>query len=432
MSLQINQKKEAFLASGGPFGSAGLAVPVAGVTSINPARGSTEVQSEISSPEPYAPVVGLPPAYPVREHPVSTVCTSGVPLCTVSGLPGTAYHITASETGLFQNPCISLSHTPPSAALGAPFAGVSPIYTDQTNLNCAAMSVHSGITPKQLSPIEYESRSRLIIFRVGAAGPINLRPVFNTPYPKKDEAHSSSSQFIRLRLVDFLGKGGSVPYSRRPFSNAHAGGIYNAHDATNKDGLALESGRNRLDHGFDICNPGRPFFDKTPDYAGYSSSNPIASEDRIATKDGVGVRRHNTSVPVITAGTGSTWENQRDSSNNPSQCSFYSLLKPETDAVRFRFSCYPKRSSAAMCADYTCFPAGSRRQAPFLSLPTPHDGARHDFPVRCKSASLTQICSPGRFRAGLRRVRSLMRTVGRGPVFDNSPSKSGAVKPGFF
>ena len=35
MSLQINQKKEAFLASGGPFGSAGLAVPVAGVSPIS-------------------------------------------------------------------------------------------------------------------------------------------------------------------------------------------------------------------------------------------------------------------------------------------------------------------------------------------------------------------------------------------------------------
>ena len=35
MSRQINQKKEAFLASGGPFGSAGLAVPVAGVSSIS-------------------------------------------------------------------------------------------------------------------------------------------------------------------------------------------------------------------------------------------------------------------------------------------------------------------------------------------------------------------------------------------------------------
>lgn len=58
-----------------------------------------------------------------------------------------------------------------------------------------------------------------------------------------------------------MGKGGGVPYSRRPFSNAHAGGICNAPGANNKDGLALQSGRNRFNHGFDICNPGRPFFD---------------------------------------------------------------------------------------------------------------------------------------------------------------------------
>lgn len=29
---------------------------------------------------------------------------------------------------------------------------------------------------------------------------------------------------------------------------------------SHKDGLALKSGRNRYNHGFDICNPGRPFF----------------------------------------------------------------------------------------------------------------------------------------------------------------------------
>lgn len=35
MSRKINQKKEAFLASGGLLRSAGLAVPVAGVSSIS-------------------------------------------------------------------------------------------------------------------------------------------------------------------------------------------------------------------------------------------------------------------------------------------------------------------------------------------------------------------------------------------------------------
>lgn len=29
---------------------------------------------------------------------------------------------------------------------------------------------------------------------------------------------------------------------------------------SHKDGSAFESGRNRFDHDFDICNPGRPFF----------------------------------------------------------------------------------------------------------------------------------------------------------------------------
>lgn len=321
-----------------------------------------------------------------------------------------------------------------SAGIAVPYAGVSSTYTtDRTHhLNRPAMLLHPGITPKQLSPIEYESRSRLIIFRVGAAGPINLRPVFNTQYPKKDEAHSSSNQFIRLLLVDFLGKGGGVPYSRRPFSNARAASAYSTSGANHKDGLAPKSGKYRLNHDIRICNPGRPFFDKTPDLAGYSSSNPIASEDRIDRKTRVGVRRLISSAPVITAGTGSTWESQRLPITNPTQPCVSSLLEPKNFAARFRFSCCSKRSTAAMCADYTCFPAGSRRQAPFLSFPAPLCGARHDFPVRRKSASLTQVYSPGRFRAGCRRVRSLLRAVGPGPVFVVSLPKSGVVKPGFF
>ena len=346
MSRQINQKKEAFLASVGPW-SAGLGVPVAGVSLINPARGSFEGQSIISSPEPYAPVVGISPA------------------CRVT-------------------------------------------------------------TPKNYAPLENGPQSRLHNFRVGAAGPINLRPVFNTPYPKKDEAHSSSNQFIRLVLVDFLGKGGGVPYSRRPFSNARAESIYNAPGANNKDGLALKSGRNRFNHGFDKCNPGRPFFIKNPNFFQYSLSNPTSREGRINRKNRVGVRRFISSVPVITAEMGSTWESQRKPITNPTQPCVSSLLEPENFAARFRFSCYPKRSSAATCADYTCFPAGSRRQTPFLSLPAPHDGARHDFPVRRKSASLTQVYSPGRFRAGRRRAQSPMHTVGPGPVFVVSLPKSGS------
>ena len=315
-----------------------------------------------------------------------------------------------------------------SAGLGVLVAGVSSIYTtEQTHhLNSPAMLLHPGTTPKNYAPLENRPQSRLHNFRAGAAGPINLRPVFNTPYPKKDEAHSSSNQFIRLVLVDFLGKGGGVPYSRRPFSNARAESIYNAPGTNNKDGLALKSGRNRFNHGFDKCNPGRPFFIKNPNFFQYSLSNPTSREGRINRKNRVGVRRLISSVPVITAETGSTRENRRDSSNTPNQPCVSSLLQPENFAARFRFSCYPKRSSAATCADYTCFPAGSRRQAPFLSLPAPHDGARHDFPVRRKSASLTQVYSPGRFRAGRRRAQSPMRTVSPGPVFVVSLPKSGS------
>ena len=193
-------------------------------------------------------------------------------------------------------------------------------------------------------------------------------------------------------------------------------------------GAALRSGKQCDD------KPRRPILSRhqNPNFFQYSLSNPTSREGRINRKNRVGVRRFISSVPVITAEMGSTWESQRKPITNPTQPCVSSLLEPENFAARFRFLCYPKRSSAATCADYTCFPAGSRRQTPFLSLPAPHDGARHDFPVRRKSASLTQVYSPGRFRAVLRHVHPLKRTVGHGPVFDNFPSKSGAVKPGFF
>ena len=375
MSRQINQKKEAFLASVGPW-SAGIAVPYAGVSPIS---------------------VYIPQAHHLNS-------------------PVTQQHPGRARAARI---CVNLRH--------------------YLHLQCVPAPVFSAcgqtagvITPENYAPFKTGSEIRLHIFRVGAADPINLRPVFNTPYPKKDEAHSSSNQFIRLVLVDFLGKGGGVPYSRRPFSNTRAESIYNAPGANNKDGLALKSGRNRFNHGFDKCNPGRPFFIKNPNFFQYSLSNPTSREGRINRKNRVGVRRFISSVPVITAEMGSTWESQRKPITNPTQPCVSSLLEPENFAARFRFLCYPKRSSAATCADYTCFPAGSRRQTPFLSLPAPHDGARHDFPVRRKSASLTQVYSPGRFRAVLRHVHPLKRTVGHGPVFDNFPSKSGAVKPGFF
>ncbi len=138
--------------------------------------------------------------------------------------------------------------------------GRAAFFRNTPALNAAAI-IPICLYPENYAPLENESESRLHNLRVGVAGPINLRPVFFSPYPKKDEAHSSSSQFIRLWLVDFLGKGGGVPYSRCPFSNTHAGGICNAPGANNKDGLALKSGKYRLDHDIHICIPGRPFFD---------------------------------------------------------------------------------------------------------------------------------------------------------------------------
>ena len=187
-------------------------------------------------------------------------------------------------------------------------------------------------------------------------------------------------------------------------------------------GAALRSGKQ--------CDgkPRRPILSRhqNPNFFQYSLSKPTSREGRINRKNRVGGRRLIASAPVITAETGSTRENRRDSGNTPNQLCVSSLLQPENFAARFRFSCYPKRSSAATCADYTCFPAGSRRQTPFLSLPAPLCGVRSHFPVRRKGASLTQVYSPGRFRAGRRRAQSPMRTVSPGPIFVVSLPKSGS------
>lgn len=362
-----------------------------------------------------------------------------------------------------------------SAGIAVPYAGVSPIYTtDQTHhLNRPAMLLHPGITPENYAPLENGPQSRLHNFRVGAAGTINLRPVFFSKFYPGNLSRPIYCIKAKIKVIVTSGE----------CKEARAAVTFAGVVCIRIGGTALRSGKQ--------CDvkPRRPILsqNQNPNFFQYSLSNPTSREGRINRKNRVGVRRLISSVPVITAGaehdanqlkcgqsatgnsrfrpcrfyfdqriggvpsksgnrheynprrtilttteTGSTWESQRDSSNNPNQPCVSSLLKPENFAARFRFSCYPKRSSAATCADYTCFPAGSRRQAPFLSLPAPHDGARHDFPVRRKSASLTQVYSPGRFRAVLRRVHPLKRTVGRGPVFDNSPSKSGAVKPGFF
>lgn len=96
------------------------ATPFAGGFSIHPVRGSTEDQTEISSPESSAPVAGVSSAYPDRELPAS-IRMAGRSICTGCGLPGTAYHMTASDIGQTPNPCVSLSLTPASAT---PFAGV--------------------------------------------------------------------------------------------------------------------------------------------------------------------------------------------------------------------------------------------------------------------------------------------------------------------
>lgn len=129
---------------------------------------------------------------------------------------------------------------------------------------------------------------------------------------------------------------------------------------------------------------------ETPNFFEYSSSNPAPREFRITKKSRVGARRLITSCPI-----------------------------------------FSQRSSAAKSADYTCFPAGSRRRTPFTYSPAPQCGVRYSITVRCNSASLTQVYSPERFRTGCRRVQSLRCTVGPGSVFD-IPAKPGVVKPGFF
>ena len=347
MSRQINQKKEAFLASVGPW-SAGIAVPYAGVSFLNPARGSTEGQIECSSPEPYAPVVGVEPAYPVRERSDNTLLIVGLPLCTGSGLPGTAYHIFHGMTRQPQDSCISLSYTPASADIGAPFGGVI---------------------------------------------------------------------FIRTAL-------------------------------------ALKSGRNHYNRGFDICNPGRPFFDLLTQtiYAAvlrsvsaYGNSDGkdslYGSAETFAPRPGFnGLKK--TAAQLITDTVPASPTSPQDCCRTSGTVSAltFPARRPNAGAgraaaaynVRSRVLTTAKRSSAATCADYTCFPAGSRRRTSFLRLPAPLCGVRHPIPVRRKGASLTQVYSPGRFRVGRRRVQSLLHTVGSGSVFVVSLPKSGVVKPGFF
>lgn len=95
---------------------------------------------------------------------------------------------------------------------------------DRPGMECkqdaASISFRSGLgpdrsTPKKLSPLENEPELRSIIFWVGAAGPINLRPVFFTPvtgnrfvrsaglFTRTASVHSGRSfHNFKFRLID--------------------------------------------------------------------------------------------------------------------------------------------------------------------------------------------------------------------------------------
>lgn len=218
--------------------------------------------------------------------------------------------------------------------------------------------------------------------------------------------------------------------------------------------LALKSGRNHYNRGFDICNPGHPFFDLLTQtiYAAvlrsvsaYGNSDGkdslYGSAETFAPRPGFnGLKK--TAAQLITDTVPASPTSPQDCCRTSGTVSVltFPARRPNAGAgraaaacnVRSRVLTTAKRSSAATCADYTCFPAGSRRRTSFLRLPAPRGGVRHPIPVRRKGASLTQVYSPGRFRVDRRRVQSLLRTVGSGSVFVVSLPKSGVVKPGFF
>ena len=188
--------------------------------------------------------------------------------------------------------------------------------------------------------------------------------------------------------------------------------------------VALRSGK--LHDG----NPRRHvlFQNKTPNFFQYSLSKPTSREGRINRKNRVGVRRLIISAPVITA-RGKILSPGAASAETCRPIASTGLERPGTEAAPI----FTIRSSAAMCADYTCFPAGSRRRASLLCAPTPQLGVgRADFAVRHREASLQFFIPTGRFRAGIRRVLPLLHTPGAGPVFVISTPKSGVVNSGFF
>lgn len=130
MSLQINQKKEAFLASGGLLRSAGLAVPVAGVSSISKSNYIHQAH-HLNRPV-------------MQQH------------------PGRAR---AAQI------CVNLRHYRFLQSVPAPvFSACNLVRSPGQNAGV--------ITLKNYAPLENGPQSRLHNFRVGAAGPINLRPVF--------------------------------------------------------------------------------------------------------------------------------------------------------------------------------------------------------------------------------------------------------------
>lgn len=170
------------------------------------------------------------------------------------------------------------------------------------------------------------------------------------------------------------------------------------------------------------------FQNKTLNFFQYSLSNPTSREGRINRKNRVGVRRLIISAPVITA-RGKILPLGAASAETCRPIESTGLERPGTEAAPI----FTIRSSAAMCADYTCFPAGSRRRASLFCALTPQPGVgRAISSVRFCEASLLFFLPPGRFRAGILRVQSQNHTAGTGPVFVVSLPKSGVVNSGFF
>ena len=126
MSLQINQKKEAFLASDDLFRPSGFAVPVAGVSPI---------------PNNIHQAHHLPA---MQQH------------------PGRARA---------ERICVNLRHYLHQCVPAPVFSACNLVRSPGQNAGV--------ITPENYAPLENGPQSRLHNFRVGAAGPINLRPDFS-------------------------------------------------------------------------------------------------------------------------------------------------------------------------------------------------------------------------------------------------------------